>query len=593
MASDKDEPPAVDTSAPETVGTSSTVSARYTPGVAKPAQVSVSIQGTDAPPRIAEARRPATIRPPRPRPPVREAPPVQTTRIVTPPPAMRGEGVQPVVTVDDVSPMAQVEPLLILRGVSKSFGPVHAVDDVSLTLRPGEKHALLGENGAGKSTLVKMIYGVLQPDTGSIHLDGQPTRIDSPSAARDRGIGMVFQHFSTFEALSVAENLAVVLPDRSLRAIRRDVRRIGEEYGLGIEPDRRLADLSAGERQRVEIIRCLLQNPRLLIMDEPTSVLTPQEAQALFVVLDRLAADGCAILYISHRLDDVRALCRSATVMRRGKVVAICNPREETAASLAEMMIGSTVTRPRKPATMVGAPRLTVEGLRLAMPGGVTLDGIDFTARKGEILGIAGVAGEGQSELFAALSGENPVRRARAVQVDGTPVGTFGPTRRRRAGMAFAPERRVGHSAIGDMRLSENFYLTHHATGVRRGADRAVRERFDVRAGGDDPFAAALSGGNLQKFVLGREIERDPAVLVVEQPTWGVDAGAAAVIHEALMALAANGAAIVVISQDLDEIFALCDRVAVLHRGVLSEPRPIDGVTAEDLGLLMGGVAHA
>ena len=496
-------------------------------------------------------------------------------------------------TIDDTAPFAGVEPLLTLHRVTKAFGPVRAVDDVSLVLRPGEKHALLGENGAGKSTLVKMIYGVLQPDSGAIRLDGRPMRIDSPSMARLQGIGMVFQHFSTFEALSVAENLAVVLPDRSLRAIRRDVRRIGEEYGLGIEPDRRLADLSAGERQRVEIIRCLLQDPRLLIMDEPTSVLTPQEASALFIVLDRLAAGGCAILYISHRLDDVRALCSTATVMRRGKVVATCNPREETVASLAEMMIGATVQRPRKQATYVGEPRLEVADLRLSSGGGVPLNGLSFAARRGEILGIAGVAGEGQSELFAALSGERLAARHTAIRIDGRPVGTLSPTRRRRAGMAFAPERRVGHSAIGDMRLSENFRLTHHATGVRRGGAQAVRDSFDVRAEGRDPFAAALSGGNLQKFVIGREIARDPAVLIVEQPTWGVDAGAAATIHAALMELAASGAAIVVISQDLDEIFAICDRVAVLHRGTLSDPRETGTVTAEGLGLLMGGVDMA
>jgi len=491
------------------------------------------------------------------------------------------------------APRPDTAPLLVLDGVSKAFGPVRAVDTVSLALHPGEKHALLGENGAGKSTLVKMIYGVLQPDAGTIRLDERPVRIGSPLAARGHGIGMVFQHFSTFEALTVAENLAVVLPDRSLRSIRRDVRRIGDEYGLAIEPNRRLGTLSAGERQRVEIIRCLLQDPRLLIMDEPTSVLTPQEAAALFVVLDRLAAQGCAILYISHRLDDVRALCTGATVMRRGRVVATCDPRRETAASLAEMMIGSTVERPRKPATMVGKARLEVEDLRVISDTALELDGITFSARAGEILGIAGVAGEGQSELFAALSGEHPPGWDECIRVDGRPVGTADPTRRRRAGMAFAPERRVGHSAIGDMRLSENFRLTHHATGVSRKGAALVRDTYDVRAEGKDPFAAALSGGNLQKFVIGREIAREPGVLIVEQPTWGVDAGAAATIHEALMALAMRGAAIVVISQDLDEIFALCDRVAVLHRGTLSPPRVTREVTAEDLGLLMGGATLA
>jgi len=590
------------------------VGARYGPRPVRPNRLFVSM-GSVGQFRPADA--PHAIRSSKPRPPVRQAPPVRTSiasgtkprkaPVVERPALSRPVAAAPAIPVpdpvparampfvDDIAPATRADPLLVLDGVTKAFGDVRAVDDVSLALHPGEKHALLGENGAGKSTLVKMIYGVLQPDTGTIRLDGRPARIADPSAARGQGIGMVFQHFSTFEALSVAENLAVVLPDRSLRDIRRDVRRIGEEYGLGIEPDRRLATLSAGERQRVEIIRCLLQNPRLLILDEPTSVLTPQEAAALFVVLDRLAAEGCAILYISHRLDDVRALCDSATVMRRGKVVATCNPREETAASLAEMMIGSTVIPPTKRAALVGGALLDVDGLTLPSDGGgVALDGITFTARKGEILGIAGVAGEGQSELFAALSGERVLRRHDAVRVDGRPVGRFGPSRRRRAGMAFAPERRVGHAAIGDMRLSENYRLTHHATGTDRKGAATVRETYDVRANGRDPFAAALSGGNLQKFVIGREIARDPVVLIVEQPTWGVDAGAGATIHDALMTLASNGAAIVVISQDLDEIFALCDRVAVLHRGTLSEPRAIGSVTAEGLGLLMGGATpHA
>ncbi len=592
------------------------ISARYAPTPIRPSRLLASLTGVGRF-RPADSRRTTSIRPRPPRPPVRQAPPVMTSgpmpvvtaiplaaAVSTPSVAVKADlqsGVslsEPVSMKPDLPSVAKTPPpentasapLLSVRGVSKSFGPVRAVDAVSLDLRSGEKHALLGENGAGKSTLVKMIYGVLQPDSGTISLDGRALRIDSPSMARRQGIGMVFQHFSTFEALSVAENLAVVLPDRSLRDIRRDVKRIGGEYGLGIEPDRRLVDLSAGERQRVEIIRCLLQNPRLLIMDEPTSVLTPQEAEALFVVLNRLAGEGCAILYISHRLEDVRALCTSATVMRRGKVVATCDPREQTAASLAKMMIGSTVEHPRKQAAYIGKPLLEVSDLSVPSTNGMALDGITFAARKGEILGIAGVAGEGQSELFAALSGERILRRNDTIRVDGRAVGKFDSTRRRRAGMAFAPERRIGHSAIGDMRLSENFRLTHNATGIGRNGAQQIREDFDVRAEGRDPFASALSGGNLQKFVIGREIMRDPAVLIVEQPTWGVDAGAAATIHEALMALSAKGAAIVVISQDLDEIFAICDRVAVLHRGRLSEPQVTGTVTAEALGLLMGGV---
>ena len=502
--------------------------------------------------------------------------------------------------------MTAPPPLLEARAVGKSFGDFAALDDVSLALAPGERHALLGENGAGKSTLVKILYGVLAPSAGRLFWEGAPVRIAAPAEARALGIGMVFQHFSVFDALTVAENVALALPPQPLRALSDRIRAVSESYGLAIDPNRAMHALSVGEKQRVEIIRCLLQDPRLIIMDEPTSVLTPQEADALFGVLRRLSDEGRAILYISHRLEEVRALCEAATILRRGRVVARLDPRGESAARLAELMVGHDVERVgRGKAARRGPARLILDHLAAPAVGafGVALRDVSLEAHGGEVVGIAGVAGEGQAELFAALSGETLSPRPEMVVIDGEAMGRAGPSRRRRLGAAFAPEERHGHAAVGEMGLPENVVLSHHAAeGVARrgwvdlrGAAewaRRVAETFDVRSGGGaKPKAASLSGGNLQKFVIGREILREPGVLVVNQPTWGVDAGAASVIRRALVDLARRGSAVVVISQDLDEIFEIADRIAVLHRGRLSQPVAAEDATRERIGLLMGG-AH-
>ncbi|MGE0004964.1 MAG: ABC transporter ATP-binding protein [Parvibaculaceae bacterium] len=485
------------------------------------------------------------------------------------------------------------------------FGELRANDDVSLHVRPGEIHALLGENGAGKSTLVKIIYGALQPSAGELRWHGKPVTISSPAAARKLGIGMVFQHFSLFEALTVAENIALALPGAfDIAALSRKIAVISRDYGLPLEPSATVGDLSVGERQRIEIIRCLLQEPKLLIMDEPTAVLTPQEADQLFLVLERLAKEGCSILYISHRLEEVKRLCQSATILRMGKVVASVDPRKETAASLARLMVGGDIhvvrsrTRPGS-----GAPRLTLDRLSLPQDGhfGVALRDVSLQVAGGEVVAIAGVAGNGQSELFDAVSGEKLVQRGEAILIDGKPCGRRGITERRKMGAAFVPEERLGHGAVPGFTLSENVVLTRYASDrdltrsgtIGRDAALAVSERviksYDVRKGKPDPEARALSGGNLQKFVVGRELDRNPAVLVVNQPTWGVDAGAAATIRQALVDLARAGSAILVISQDLDEIFEIADRIAVISRGQLSQAYPASGLTREKIGLLMAG----
>jgi simple sugar transport system ATP-binding protein len=494
---------------------------------------------------------------------------------------------------------------LDLSGITKRFPGVLANDKVSFSVKPGEIHALLGENGAGKSTLVKMIYGIMQPDAGEIRWNGQRITIANPKAARRLGIGMVFQHFSLFEAMTVLENIALgmdgKIPQRELEA---KILAVMAQYGLKLEPHRIVSTLSVGERQRIEIVRALLLNPNLLIMDEPTSVLTPQEVEQLFVVLRQLASEGCSILYISHKLHEIKALCDTATILRGGKLVDTCDPRVETSRSMAEKMIGGSLKDiQRGEGRALGRMKLEVSHLSVAGDGpfGVSLKDISFSVKAGEIFGIAGVAGNGQNALLLALSGEVLASKSNAIHVDGVQVGRMTAKQRRLAGMASVPEERNGHAAVPEFSLSDNTILTGRdrmgmvSGGMVNGAAAktyagAVIAAFSVKATGPAALADSLSGGNLQKFIMGREIMQKPSVLVVSQPTWGVDAGAAAAIHQALVDLAATGSAIVVISQDLDELLALCDTLAVINEGRLSAPMQVAGANIEEIGLLMGGV---
>lgn len=494
---------------------------------------------------------------------------------------------------------------LELIGITKQFPGVLANDNVSFAVKAGEIHALLGENGAGKSTLVKMIYGIMQPNAGEIRWNGETVMVSNPKAARRLGIGMVFQHFSLFEALTVLENIALgmdaKIPSRELEG---RIRAVMQTYGLLLDPHRTVATLSVGERQRIEIVRALLLNPKLLIMDEPTSVLTPQEVDQLFTVLRQLAKEGCSILYISHKLHEIKALCDTATILRGGRKVDTCDPKVETSRSMAEKMIGSGLRDIVKAeGRSFGPAKLVVNGLTTHKAGhfDVPVDGVRFTVRAGEIFGIAGVAGNGQNALLDALSGEIHGDDSEAITIDGQGIGHLGTTERRKQGLCAVPEERNGHAAVGDFSLAENSVLTARdrmsmvgsgliKTSVAKLYTSKVIADFAVKALGPGSTAASLSGGNLQKYIMGREILQKPSVLVVSQPTWGVDAGAAAAIHQALVDLAAAGSAIVVISQDLDELRALCDTLAVINMGRLSPARPVQDFSVDEIGLLMGGV---
>ncbi|RFC63308.1 ABC transporter ATP-binding protein [Fulvimarina endophytica] len=497
-------------------------------------------------------------------------------------------------------------PRLELSGITKRFPGVTANEDVSFAVAPGEIHALLGENGAGKSTLVKIIYGVQRADEGSIAIDGRTVSIGSPNEARRLGIGMVFQHFSLFEAMTVLENIALGMDNPpSGRTLDARIREVLTEYDLSLDPQREVHTLSVGERQRIEIVRALIQKPKLLIMDEPTSVLTPQEVERLFKVLRQLRDEGCSILYISHKLAEIKALCDTATILRGGKVVGTCDPARESARSMAEMMIGGSLKDiSTKAKGLIGKPRLAVDGLDAPgePPFGTSLKSVSLSVRAGEILGIAGVAGNGQNELVSVLSGERLTGVSGSIHLDGAEISRLGVGARRKRGLSALPEERNGHSAIGAMTLAENAVLSARgpagltAAGglLRLGRARiyakTVIDAFSVRANGPEAAAASLSGGNLQKFLVGREILGEPKVFIVSQPTWGVDAGAAAFIRQAMIDLASRGAAILCLSQDLDELLELSDRIAVMNGGRLSEAMEVAGVSIERIGLLMGGV---
>jgi general nucleoside transport system ATP-binding protein len=507
-------------------------------------------------------------------------------------------------------------PRLELNQISKRYPAVLANDEISLRVMPGEIHAVLGENGAGKSTLMKIIYGAVRPDSGTMSFNGQPVLVRNPQAARAMGISMVFQHFSLFDTLTVAENIWLGLDKRqSLTQVVQGIEAKASEYGLDLEPMRPVHTLSVGERQRVEIVRALLTEPKLLILDEPTSVLTPQAVDKLFITLRKLAATGCSILYISHKLDEIRALCTACTVLRSGKKTGFVDPREESNVSLSRLMIGAEPPKLQHREASLGELALQVEALSLAKRDSfaVELLGVALQLRQGEILGIAGVSGNGQKELLACLSGEDGREPSNAVKLFNRPIGGKNPAERRRAGLNFIPEERLGRGAVPTMSLTENTLLTRPEGlstqawaralfgglvkwAVVRGQAADLIERFFVKAGGPQAVAKSLSGGNLQKFIVGREIDARPKVLIVSQPTWGVDVGAAAQIRAELLALRDQGCAVLVVSEELDELFEICDRLHVIAKGRLSPSIASRDANVDLVGQWMSGLwegAHA
>ncbi len=506
-------------------------------------------------------------------------------------------------------------PALRLQGISKRFGALLANDGITLELAPGEVLGLLGENGAGKSTLMAILFGHYVADAGDVEVFGERLPPGEPKAALAAGIGMVHQHFTLADNLSVLDNVMLgTEPLTAWRSRRGQARErlleAARRFGLHVEPDARVADLSVGERQRVEILKALVQigrkrGARILILDEPTAVLTPQESEALFATLQQMVAAGLAIIFISHKLDEVLRVANRIAVLRAGRLVAMLPREGADRAQLAEAMVGRAVVPPSKQPAALGEVVLQLDQVRVGAQRGL-LDGVSLSLRAGEVLAIAGVAGNGQQTLAELLCGQRGTD-AGSLTVDGRAL----PPRPRhwvRHGVARVPEDRQSLGVVGDLALWENAVIERHTEPafsrsgfLRRAAAmdfaRRLVEDFDVRgteAGGVHTRTASLSGGNMQKLILGRVLAgQRPRLIVANQPTWGLDVGAVAYVHQQLLDACAAGAAMLLISEDLDEIFALADRIAVLHRGRLGAARSRSAWTLAEIGLAMAGGTRA
>jgi ABC-type uncharacterized transport system ATPase subunit len=496
------------------------------------------------------------------------------------------------------------EPAVVLHGITKRFPGVVANRDIDLEVRKGEVHAVCGENGAGKSTLMKILYGMQQPDEGTIEVNGQEVRFRSPSDAIKVGIGMVHQHFMLADNLTVLEN--VVLGAEGLHGTGRKARaRVAElagRTGLNVDLDSPLEYLGVADRQRVEIVKVLYRGARIVILDEPTAVLVPQEVEDLFETVRQMRADGFTFIFISHKLDEVRAIADSVTVIRRGTTVGTADPSTISSRQLAEMMVGSELPSPEtRDSTVTDIPVLSVAGLKLAEPGSAraVLDDINLVVHAGEILGIAGVEGNGQTELVETIMG---IRRTHigTISLGDKDITELGTLARREAGIGYIAEDRTRHGLLLTQPLWANRILGYQTRKpVARGQwldiagakqdTRRIVDQYDVRTPGIDVPAAALSGGNQQKLVVGRELSGDPVLLIASHPTRGVDVGAQALIWEQIRQARANGLAVLLVSADLDELIGLSDRIVVMLRGRLVSEEDPGTVTPEDLGCAMTG----
>ena len=498
---------------------------------------------------------------------------------------------------------------LELKGITKRYGSLVANDHIDLTVEPGQIHALLGENGAGKTTLMNVLFGLTQPDEGEILIDGQPQHLGSPSHAIAAGIGMVHQHFMLVPVFTVAENVtlgmertrALGLIDR--RRTRRDVRELSEQYGLQVNPDALVEDLPVGVQQRVEIVKALLRQASVLILDEPTSVLTPGETEELFRIMRDLRAGGRSLVFISHKLKEVQEIADVITVIRRGQVVGQ-RPPTASDAELAALMVGRSVQlRVTKPPASPGEVRLDVQDLTVAgEEGRPALDAVSFQVRAGEILGVAGVQGNGQTELCEALLGLLPTVGG-SVRLEGRDLTSATPQQRLRAGIGYIPEDRQEDGLVAGFSVSDNLVLDvydqpPYSSGIALNLDRihqTAGERvadFDIRTTSTATQAGTLSGGNQQKVILAREIGRDVRLLVASQPTRGLDVGSIEFVHRRIVEERDQGVAVLIISSELDEIYALSDRIAVMYEGKITGFRDPD-VPAEELGMLMAGATDA
>ena len=501
-------------------------------------------------------------------------------------------------------------PVLRLCGITKRFGSLLANDGISLTLARGEVLALLGENGAGKSTLMSILFGHYVADAGTIEVFGQPLPAGQPRAALAAGIGMVHQHFTLADNLTVLDNVMLGSeplwqPFSRRGAARVKLVAVSQQFGLPVDPDARVGSLSVGERQRVEILKALYRGARILILDEPTAVLTPQESEALFDTLGQMVAQGLSIIFISHKLAEVLRVSHRLVVLRHGKVVAEAPAQGTSQAQLAQWMVGHALAPPvRRPAQNVGAPVCVLQAVSTPATGREHLRGVNLSLHAGEIVAVAGVSGNGQVALAELLSGTRNLSTG-SVLLLGQPLQAR-PARLVAQGVARIPEDRHAVGVVGDLPVWENAVSERlrspafsRLLWVRRAAARAhaknVLAHFDVRGGGPESPARALSGGNMQKLILGRALlapnGEPPQLIVAHQPTWGLDIGAVAYVQQQLIAARDAGAAVLLISDDLDEVLTLGDRVAVMHEGNLTPARPVEDWSRESIGLAMAGAA--
>ncbi len=499
--------------------------------------------------------------------------------------------------------MTQQTPIVSMRGIHKRFGAVLANQGVDFDLQAGEIHALLGENGAGKSTLMRVLYGLYRPDAGSIAVDGRPVLIRSPRDAIALGIGMVTQHFALAAPLSVTENVILGQEGRlwlDRKSAEAQVAAAAQRFGLTVNPRAQVRALSIGQRQRVEILKALYRQARVLILDEPTAVLIPQEVEQLFETLMRLKAEGVSVVFISHKLSEVTRIADRVTVMRSGCVVGSMPTAQAPPAELARMIVGQTIMSVSKPRQLsAGRPMLILDDVWADDDKGAPmLRGVSLQVNAGEIVGLAGVAGNGQTELAELIEGTRTCRRGR-IMVDGTDVTRASPARMMQAGVGRIPEDRHA-SVVGDLTVAENMALEHldefgrygllDRARLRRHAEQLIAE-YQIKARPDDRIRT-LSGGNMQKVILARVLERQPRVIVISQPTRGLDIRATEYIHGKLLDQRQRGAAILLISEDLDELLKLADRIAVIYGGRIVGVMPAESATPERLGLLMAGMQH-